>query len=67
MAKQLSDVFGHAQWRLPELQLPHAPPPAEPQGPQAAPQQNHDASAVVGALGSGCAMVIPFGDALTSR
>ena len=52
MAKQLSDVFGHAQWRLPDWQFPHAPPPAEPHGPQALPQQNHEASAVVGANGS---------------
>jgi hypothetical protein len=35
---------------LPDLQLPHAPPPAEPHGPHAAPQQNHDVSADVGAL-----------------
>jgi hypothetical protein len=29
---------------LPELQVPHAPCPAVPHGPQELPQQNHDIS-----------------------
>src|SRR3954453_8313909 len=49
MSKHAWDAFGHAQCLLAELQLPHAPPPADPHGPQAAPQQNHDASDVAGA------------------
>jgi hypothetical protein len=44
MLKQESEVFGQAHWWEPELQFPHAPPPALPHGPQAAPQQNHDIS-----------------------
>jgi hypothetical protein len=52
IAKQASEVFGQAQCRLPELQVPHAPWPAEPHGPQAVPQQNQEVSPVVGAKGS---------------
>jgi hypothetical protein len=44
MLKQASEVFGQAHWWELELQFPHAPPPALPQGPQAAPQQNQDIS-----------------------
>ena len=29
---------------VPLAQVPQAPPPADPHGPQAAPQQNHEAS-----------------------
>jgi hypothetical protein len=43
-SKQEEEVFGHAHWWLPELQLPQAPPPAEPHGPQEEPQQNQEAS-----------------------
>src|SRR3954464_11871928 len=44
MLKQPSEGLGQAHWCDPELQLPHAPPPALPHGPQEAPQQNHDIS-----------------------
>jgi hypothetical protein len=49
MLKHPVEVFGQAHWCEPELQLPHAPPPALPQGPQEAPQQNHDISPYAGA------------------
>ncbi|GAA0342360.1 hypothetical protein GCM10010151_34940 [Actinoallomurus spadix] len=46
--KQASDVFGHAHWCEPELQVPQAPCPALPQGPQELPQQNQDISPYAG-------------------
>jgi hypothetical protein len=49
MLKHAVEVFGQAHWWEPELQFPHAPPPALPQGPQEAPQQNHDISPYAGA------------------
>src|SRR5919197_3608409 len=46
MLKQASEALGQAHWRLPELQVPQAPWLVAPQGPQALPQQNQDASPV---------------------
>jgi hypothetical protein len=48
MPKQASEAFGQAHWWELELQVPHAPWPALPQGPQAEPQQNHDISPKAG-------------------
>jgi hypothetical protein len=44
MLKQADEVLGQACWCEPELQFPHAPCPVAAQGPQALPQQNHEAS-----------------------
>jgi hypothetical protein len=50
MSKQAWEAFGQACWREPELQVPQAPWPVEPHGPQAFPQQNHDISPLTAAI-----------------
>ncbi|MGH8031107.1 MAG: hypothetical protein ACREO8_01790 [Luteimonas sp.] len=45
--KQACEVFGQALCRLPDLQLPQAPPPAAAQRPNAGPQQNQVATPVL--------------------
>jgi hypothetical protein len=50
MLKQASDALGHAHWWDPELQVPQAPLPALPHGPQELPQQNQDISPKAGEL-----------------
>jgi hypothetical protein len=51
MLKQDDEAYGHAHWWLPDLQLPHAPPPADPHGPHELPQQNQLISPVAGVIG----------------
>jgi len=50
MDRHAAEALGQACWREPELQVPQAPWPAEPHGPQALPQQNHDISPVTAAI-----------------
>ena len=49
--KHADEAYGQAHWWLPESQLPQAPPPAEPHGPQELPQQNQLISPVAGDRG----------------
>jgi hypothetical protein len=44
MLVQAEETVGQACWCLLDAQVPQAPDPADPHGPQAAPQQNHEAS-----------------------
>jgi hypothetical protein len=56
MLKHAAEALGQACCLDPELQVPQAPWPVAPHGPQALPQQNHDISPTIAAID-----VSPFG------
>jgi hypothetical protein len=62
MSKHAWEVLGHAAWCALDWQVPHAPVPALPQGPQALPQQNQVVSPAQ-RLVDPQAMSIPFAGA----